>query len=53
MLTPFTGAFTEPHDDAPAPEVVPIHELSEPAIRAAAAEIAEEEAAEDEWPATA
>lgn len=50
MLTPFTGAFSEPHDQKPAPEVVPIDELSEPAIEAAEAEI---EAEEDEWPATA
>ncbi|MDE3111763.1 MAG: hypothetical protein KGN00_04940 [Chloroflexota bacterium] len=54
MLTPFAGAFahgSEP-EQAPVPEVVPIDELSVPAIEAAAKEIAGGQE-EDEWPATA
>jgi hypothetical protein len=56
MLTPFAGAFTQnEREQAPVPEVVPIDELSEPALEGAAAEIAREAEAEEEneWPATA
>jgi hypothetical protein len=54
MLTPFAGAFTKSErEQAPAAEVVPIDELSEPAIEAAAAEIAAESEEESEWPTPA
>lgn len=54
MLTPFAGAFPRREtEQAPVPEVVPIDELSGPAIEAAAAEIAEHPEEEDEeCPAT-
>lgn len=53
VLAPFAGAFTQnEREQAPVPEVVPIDELSEKAIEAAAAEIATDAEEENEWPAT-